>query len=173
MTPSVAIEGLPGSGKTTLVDAVRGPHPEVILLGELVLPAIENPSREFFVSNDRAKAAQCRAHDRVVMDRFWASTVAYVLAESWMGNDPLTLPQVVESLYGRPLAPPTAWVFLDSKVALQTVNAADGLFPDPKFRRLLRNAYFEILAWLKIPVLVVRKNGTDVAAFIARHLSET
>jgi thymidylate kinase len=170
MTKSIAIEGLPGAGKTTLLDLCRRRHPDVTTVGELVLPAPREPTRDFFVLNDRVKTAQVSARDCVITDRFWASTVSYVTAEKRVKREPATPGQVIAELYGRSLAVPSACIFLDHPRALEETNAPDGLFPNADFRRHLRLAYFELLAELDIPTLTLCRTNGNVGSFVAMHL---
>lgn len=167
----MAIEGLPGAGKTTLIDWLKEAIGDVVVVPELVLCESVEPMRAFYVSNDLRKAQLCRATGRRLLDRYWASTAAYVLAEErWLGRI-LEAPAVVACLYGRAPSGPDAYVFLDPPRALDHAYAEDGRFGDPRFRRLLRHAYYDVFAFAAVPVLVAHDDSySDVHSFVLHHL---
>ena len=168
---SVAIEGLPGAGKTSLIRRLTATTAPVAALPELVLekPAVADLS--FCVRNDLRKVTLCTSYHRVLLDRYWPSTVAYVLAETRLLGNRTDPEEVTARLYGTEPPHPTAYVFLDRPGAQRHAFAQDGWFGDPRFRRLLRHAYYEIFASATAHVLTVHHiEKTDAQAFVRRHL---
>ncbi len=151
----VAIEGLPGAGKTTFIAALAARNAHIVVIPELVLAPPTSPTLEYFVANDLRKWELAVGSDRAIMDRFWASTAAYVLAESRLLGGDEDANTVITSLFHYVPPVPTLCVFLDSDAALDRAFAPDGRFPDPAFRRLLRIAYFDVLAAARVLTWIV------------------
>jgi len=167
---SVAVEGLPGAGKTTLLAWLQPAIEGAEIVPELALSPPAGAELDFFVRNDRRKDVLRRASGRVLMDRFWASTVAYVLADRRCSGREDTVPDLMRELYGHPCPePPTACVFLDSAGALNVGHARDGRFPEMRFRSFLRQAYFDVFAFCVVPVLVLHQSDGPAALTFVRH----
>jgi len=168
---AVAFEGLPGAGKTTLIDAVRLSLPGVVVVPELVLVADAGTSRAFFVRNDLEKSRVAGAARRALLDRAWPSTVAYVLAEERCDGLASRPAEVLARLFGSAPTLPTAFVLLDPVRAETRAYASDYRFGDLRFRQELRRAYREVLALVDAPLLVVDDRPSDeLAPFLFRHL---
>src|SRR4051794_10288141 len=113
--PSVAIEGLPGTGKTS---AIRRCLRDVagLMIDELVPPPPDPSEVSFFVKNDLAKERRLResGNEVVLLDRYWPSTATYEWAKRTMeGSDPPGVSSFEHVLYGRGLFAPSAYVYLD------------------------------------------------------------
>jgi hypothetical protein len=167
------VEGIPGAGKTALLSRLRHAFPDAIIVPELVEPATAEPDLDFFVANDRRKEQIVSGGRSALLDRYWPSTAAYVLAdERRRGRNP-TPGEIVRGLFGEPPAEPNGYVFLDSPWALAQAHAHDWQFGDPEFRHALRLAYFDLFACSAAPVLLL--GAPDVApqsliSFIASHI---
>jgi thymidylate kinase len=155
--PAVAIEGLPGAGKSTLAASLRQRLPGVRIVPELVLEAPPRPDRAFFVSNDRAKeAALAAARGDVVVDRYWPSTVAYAMAEARLqGEAELGAADAIRLLFGTRPRDPDVYLHLDDPACVERSPATDGLWPSRRFRALVREAYAEVFAELDAPHVTV------------------
>ena len=154
---SLAVEGLPGAGKTTIVTLVVQKRSEVRLVPGIVLELPRSSSAEFFSANDRAKAEIVRAAPIAVLDRYWPSTVAYRRAE--LRYRRRAVPPVLamrNDVLGGDGIEPTAYLFIDDPAVVADTSATDGLWPDPAFRRLVHAAYFEIFAKIETPVFIAR-----------------
>lgn len=140
----LAVEGLPGAGKTALVGLIHFLRPGITVIPELLLPVPPDADRSFFARNDLAKLRAATGTEAAVFDRSWMSTVTYVIAETrWRGeeSDPR---RVAGNLYPHTVEFPPVCLFIDSPRALALAFASDGLFADLRFRALLRAAYLEI-----------------------------
>lgn len=174
-SPSVlALEGLPGAGKTSLLLAIGYRFPGVRVVSEMVLAPPSQPNRDFFVANDIAKLRRSRGNNHVVMDRCWISTVSYVAAESHWHGGQTNIEDIVADLYPRRPAIPTTCLFIDSAAALACAFATDGLFADLRFRTFLRQSYYNCFDHLGIPVRVVLDNSSSstlpvISALLSDH----
>lgn len=140
----LAVEGLPGAGKTSFVSALRWIVPELTVIPELLLPPPQHPDRGFFVMNDLAKIEAASQQITVALDRTWVSTAAYVCAETRWNGTGVSANDVVGWLYPHRIDFPRICLFIDSPKALALAFSRDGLFSDLRFRVLLRNAYLEL-----------------------------
>lgn len=175
-TVSIAVEGLPGSGKTSLVQRLSQRCRRVEVINELFEGPPAQPGAAFFARNDMLKEAALNSSHScfVVLDRYWPSTVAYRLAETrLMNGQSRTVREVEAELYGRHLLDPTVWVLLDSGRSLADVYRSDQLWPDPRFRRMVRDAYFDIVRSSQAPVYLVptsERASTDNVSYVLHAL---
>ncbi|MGW0998187.1 hypothetical protein ACWD5V_33895 [Streptomyces sp. NPDC002523] len=160
---ALAIEGLPGAGKTSLVSSLCYVLPDAKVVPEIVLCPPPSPGRDFFVANDLVKEQIAAPGGTVVMDRCWLSTVAYVVAESRWAGRRADVVDVVTNLYKDLPTAPSTCLFIDSPRALMLSFAPDGLFPDLRFRLLLRQSYYECFARLPVSAHVVKDNSVRSA----------
>jgi hypothetical protein len=167
----VALEGLPGAGKTVLLGRLARVMPGVLVLPEMVLTPDDAPTEAFFVRNDLEKCRLAEAAGRALLDRAWPSTAAYALAEErWAGGRPGPA-EVVARLYGEPPALPTAYLLLDPVRAVTRAYATDFRFGNARFRRELRRAYRDVFAVAGVPVLAIDdRPNPDLFPFLAEHL---
>jgi hypothetical protein len=171
VTACIVFEGLPGAGKTTLISQLASLAPHVLVLEEVILPTPNVPDRHFYALNDLAKVARAGSTVQdVLCDRSWASTAAYVLAEERLQQPATSLSDVLWHLYGTQPPAPAAWVFIDSRDALESTYADDGRFGDRRFRELLRNAYYDIFNAVPAPTLYLELPSlAAVQSFLKRH----
>jgi hypothetical protein len=168
----VAVEGLPGSGKTTLVTELARVMPDIRIVPELAIKKPDEVSLSFYLQNDRAKLAMCQSSRQTVLDRAWPSTAAYVLAETRLVGDPAEPEAVIAQLYGTMPPCPHAYVFVDNSRALARTYAHDGHFGDLCFRHLLRAAYYDIFKCAAVPLLAVNSNtNPDIHPFTKMQLN--
>lgn len=165
---SLAVEGLPGAGKSTLIASIKTLRPDIKVVPELVLTPPLQPGRSFFIANDRRKTALIDGISFSVVDRFWASTVAYVIAEERLSRMEISALDVAIELYGAVPPIPSLCIFLDSHEAVLDTHATDGYFHDRDFRVLLRTAYLDVLEAFEVPTIRVG-HGRGLAAW---HIAE-
>lgn len=143
---SLAVEGLPGAGKSSLISTMAMLFPQLAVLPELVLPLPRQPDARYFAANDLAKIKEAAELPCVLLDRTWFSTVAYVVAQERLCGASTCVREVVDDLYATPPGLPDVCLFIDSPTALALGFAHEGLFPQVRFRALLRAAYLEIFS---------------------------
>lgn len=96
----LALEGLPGAGKTSLMHRIKLLFPDIAIVPEVVLASPPRPDRHFFARNDMVRVFMSETSGAVVLDRSWMSTAAYVIAESRRFGRDVYYDQIVQDLYG-------------------------------------------------------------------------
>jgi thymidylate kinase len=152
---SICFEGLPGAGKTTLIEALAARVPACRVVPETVIRLPHVPSLDDFVRNDLRKEELLRHENGLVLvDRYWPSTVVYHQAEQRLLGRRPTLREVQHDLFGRALFDPDVYVLLDSRACVRRSTAVDGLWPDAAFRSLVREGYRQFAESRRIVVTI-------------------
>jgi thymidylate kinase len=149
----LAVEGLPGAGKTSTVRRLGETWRCGRRIDEYILSYAGPRELADFCRNDRAKEALAKVGGLSIMDRFWLSTACYELARATppLEMHPATIAKLCARFGGS--WSPDAIVFLDSPWAVSRAFARDGLFAELDFRVRLRRAYGRVLEVLQIPTL--------------------
>lgn len=114
----IVVEGLPGSGKTTLVNSLTK-GTDFVKIDEMIVPIAETADEFMYVEHDIAKCVLRDYHENTVMDRSYLSTLGYNFAnDKYTGsNNFLRIKnRISEELDKGRLSDPDLLIYLTSSI---------------------------------------------------------
>jgi thymidylate kinase len=137
----VAVEGLPGAGKTTMIERLASTFATTVI-EEVVVDRASGPTdpHDFYMANDLIKGRRMRSLTGIVLlDRYWISTAAYMAAA---GHERAT--SAAEHL-AEDCPAPDLWAYVDEPSAICHAFSSEGRWPERAFRIEHRRASLALL----------------------------
>lgn len=148
----IAVEGLPGSGKTTMIRQLASMVDGARVVEEVIVKSRGVHDESFFVENDLLKSeivSRANGRELVLLDRYWISTACYIASRENCMPDDLALGLQLRC------EPPTAWVYVDDPGSLVEARAQDGDWPNFSFRKRFRSLAIAQLSRVDQPSRIV------------------
>lgn len=164
---SIAIEGLMRVGKTSSILRVRNSYKGIEVIPEIMpFPLIDmntNRGDDFFIQNDLAKSAALRKilldkkYNIVLLDRYFISTLAYMLSEMDLGwkSEKMTISDLIDRNYSN-IVIPDHWIYIEESPyaswSRSTEEAKGGSvgWTDIKFVEAMDSNYRKLFSFLSL-----------------------